>query len=72
MQLKMDKSILARFRRITEDEVNALGDMMESLLTSLVREADEREDRQVTLVMSLLDKLQDAMLGRGDVAAEKS
>lgn len=47
------------FEAITEEEVNALSEMLDGILTTWERGADEREDEQIGLVTSLLEKLED-------------
>jgi hypothetical protein len=72
MNLKMDEPILAGFQRITELEVNALGDMINGILTTWDFGVDQTEDKRLELVMSLLRKLDDTVLGRRDVTAGRA
>ena len=46
---------------ITEDEVHALSNMIEGILTTWEPSADARENEQLKLVMSLLDKVEDVV-----------
>ena len=55
----MKKQKRKKKKGVTEDEVCALDDILDGVLSTWERGKDEREDEQTRLVLSLSDKLGD-------------